>query len=96
EDGEKVDVDNRDVREEIGREPVRKEVWVVGKERGVGEEMVGREEEVGKKGGVVMEGREIGREVVGDGEVKILLVGCVEERAKGGFEENEKKGYDVN
>ncbi len=26
----------------------------------------------------------------------MLLVGCVEERGKGGFEENEKKGYDVN
>lgn len=43
-----------------------------------------------------MDGRDIGTHVLPDAEVKIFLLASVEERAKRRFEENVKKGYNVN
>lgn len=43
-----------------------------------------------------MDGRDIGTHVPPDAEVKIFLLASVEERAKRRYEENKKKGYDVN
>ncbi|BBP90372.1 hypothetical protein BsIDN1_39900 [Bacillus safensis] len=44
--------------------------------------MVRRQQELGKRGGVVMDGRDIGTHVLPDAEVKIFLLASVEERAK--------------
>lgn len=43
-----------------------------------------------------MDGRDIGTHVLPNAEVKIFLLASVEERAKRRYEENVKKGYDVN
>lgn len=43
-----------------------------------------------------MDGRDIGTHVLPNAEVKIFLLASVEERAKRRFEENVKKGYNVN
>ena len=53
--------------------------------------MVRRQQELGNRGGVVMDGRDIGTHVLPDAEVKIFLLASVEERAKRRFEENQKK-----
>ncbi|MEH7735111.1 (d)CMP kinase, partial [Bacillus pumilus] len=95
-EGQKVHLDNTDVTEEIRTDRVSNQVSVVAKHRAVREEMVRRQQELGKKGGVVMDGRDIGTHVLPDAEVKIFLLASVEERAKRRFEENQKKGYDVN
>nr|MDF9458741.1 (d)CMP kinase [Bacillus pumilus] len=95
-EGQKVHLDNTDVTEDIRTDRVSNQVSVVAKHRAVREEMVRRREELGQKGGVVMDGRDIGTHVLPDAEVKIFLLASVEERAKRRFEENQKKGYDVN
>lgn len=95
-EGQKVHLDNTDVTEDIRTDRVSNQVSVVAKHRAVREEMVRRRQELGQKGGVVMDGRDIGTHVLPDAEVKIFLLASVEERAKRRFEENQKKGYDVN
>lgn len=90
-EGQKVHLDNTDVTEEIRTDRVSNQVSVVAKHRAVREEMVRRQQELGKKGGVVMDGRDIGTHVLPDAEVKIFLLASVEERAKRRFEENQKK-----
>ncbi|MFS0656506.1 (d)CMP kinase [Bacillus sp. 179-C3.3 HS] len=95
-EGQKVHVNNQDVTEEIRTDRVSNQVSVVAKHRAVREEMVRRQQELGKRGGVVMDGRDIGTHVLPDAEVKIFLLASVEERAKRRFEENQKKGYKVD
>lgn len=95
-EGQKVHLNNTDVTEDIRTDRVSNQVSVVAKHRAVREEMVRRQQELGKRGGVVMDGRDIGTHVLPEAEVKIFLLASVEERAKRRFEENQKKGYDVN
>ncbi|MDM5298555.1 (d)CMP kinase [Bacillus pumilus] len=95
-EGQKVHLDHIDVTEDIRTDRVSNQVSVVAKHRAVREEMVRRQQELGKRGGVVMDGRDIGTHVLPEAEVKIFLLASVEERAKRRFEENQKKGYDVN
>lgn len=95
-EGQKVHLDTIDVTEDIRTDRVSNQVSVVAKHRAVREEMVRRQQELGNRGGVVMDGRDIGTHVLPDAEVKIFLLASVEERAKRRFEENQKKGYDVN
>lgn len=90
-EGQKVHLDNTDVTEDIRTDRVSNQVSVVAKHRAVREEMVRRQQELGQKGGVVMDGRDIGTHVLPDAEVKIFLLASVEERAKRRFEENQKK-----
>jgi len=48
-----------------------------------------------KKGGVVMDGRDIGTVIMPDADVKIFLVASVESRAQRRYEELIQKGLDV-
>lgn len=58
--------------------------------------MVRRQQELAKKGGVVMDGRDIGTHVLPDAEVKIFMLASVEERAERRHLENLNKGFDSN
>ncbi|MED1123125.1 (d)CMP kinase [Bacillus atrophaeus] len=95
-EGQKVLVNGNDVTEDIRKDEVSNQVSIVAKHRSVREEMVRRQQLLGDKGGVVMDGRDIGTHVLPNAEVKIFLLASVEERANRRFEENVKKGYDVN
>ena len=95
-EGQIVLVNGGDVTEEIRHDGVSNQVSIAAKHKGVREEMVKRQQQLGQKGGVVMDGRDIGTHVLPDAEVKIFLLASVEERAKRRYEENKKKGYDVN
>lgn len=95
-EGQKVLVNGNDVTEDIRKDEVSNQVSIVAKHRLVREEMVRRQQLLGDKGGVVMDGRDIGTHVLPNAEVKIFLLASVEERANRRFEENVKKGYDVN
>ncbi|MBJ6950241.1 (d)CMP kinase, partial [Vibrio cholerae] len=66
------------------------------KHRLVREEMVRRQQELAEKGGVVMDGRDIGTHVLPDAEVKIFMLASVEERAERRHLENMNKGFDSN
>jgi cytidylate kinase len=95
-EGQKVLVNGTDVTEDIRKDEVSNQVSIAAKHRSVREEMVKRQQQLGEKGGVVMDGRDIGTHVLPNAEVKIFLLASVEERAKRRYEENVKKGYDVN
>lgn len=86
-------VDGEDVTEDIRSAEVTNHVSYTSKHSSVRHEMVKRQRELAKKRGVVMDGRDIGTQVLPDAEVKIFLQASVEERARRRYDENIKKGF---
>ncbi|WAA13775.1 (d)CMP kinase [Fervidibacillus halotolerans] len=89
---QKVFVDGQDVTEEIRLPEVTNSVSTVSKHASIREEMVRRQQQFAVNGGVVMDGRDIGTNVLPKAEVKIFLRAGVKERAKRRYLENVKKG----
>ncbi|MGG3404037.1 cytidylate kinase [Bacillus cereus] len=89
-----VFLNGQDVSEVIRTPEVTNRVSIVAKHRLVREEMVRRQQELAEKGGVVMDGRDIGTHVLPDAEVKIFMLASVEERAERRHLENMNKGFD--
>lgn len=87
-------LDGTDVTDEIRSHEVTKHVSTVSKHPLVRKEMVERQRELAQKGGIVMDGRDIGTHVLPNAEVKIFLVATVEERAKRRHQENLAKGFE--
>ncbi|WP_077618621.1 (d)CMP kinase [Bacillus sinesaloumensis] len=94
ENGQLVFIDDKDVTEKIREHDVTNSVSIVSKHRKVRENMVKRQQDLAKHGGVVMDGRDIGTHVLPNAEVKIFLLASVDERAVRRHEENLSKGYD--
>lgn len=84
------------VTDAIRTPEVTQAVSVVSQHRLVREEMVRRQKQIARQGGVVMDGRDIGTEVMPDAEVKIFMTASVEERARRRYEENLKNGFTSN
>jgi CMP/dCMP kinase len=91
---QKVMVNGIDVTEEIRKPDVTRNVSIVSKHKSVRNEMVRRQQELGKNGGVVMDGRDIGTHVMPGAEVKIFLLASVDERAIRRHRENIEKGIE--
>ncbi|MEK4028950.1 MULTISPECIES: (d)CMP kinase [Bacillaceae] len=91
--GQLVFINDQDVTNEIRTSTVTNAVSFVAKHAPVREEMVKRQQLFAKKGGVVMDGRDIGTHVLPEAEVKIFLKASVEERAKRRHLENISKGF---
>lgn len=91
-----VFLNGQDVSEVIRTPDVTNRVSIVAKHRLVREEMVRRQQDLAKKGGVVMDYRDIGTHVLPDAEVKIFMLASVEERAERRHLENLNKGFDSN
>ena len=91
-----VFLNGQDVSEVIRTPDVTNRVSIVAKHRLVREEMVRRQQGLAEKGGVVMDGRDIGTHVLPDAEVKIFMLASVEERAERRHLENMNKGFDSN
>ncbi|MBO0439055.1 (d)CMP kinase [Candidatus Enterococcus ikei] len=87
-----VFIDEIEVTEEIRQPDVTNAVSIVAKHAAVREKMVELQQAIGRAGGVVMDGRDIGTAVLPDAEVKIFLVASVEERAERRYKENVEKG----
>jgi len=64
--------------------------------RNVREKMVSEQRRIGKEGGVVMDGRDIGTVVFPDAELKIFLIASIEERAHRRLLELEAQGIATN
>lgn len=94
ENGQLVFVNDEEVTEVIRSNEVTRNVSIVAKHPKVREEMVRRQRELARGGGVVMDGRDIGTYVLPNAELKIFLKASVEERAKRRYEENLKKGFE--
>ncbi len=92
EDGQHVFIASKDVTLEIRQPDVTKAVSEVSTHGKVREELVAVQRKIGERGGVVMDGRDIGTAVLPNAEVKIFLVASVSERAERRFKENQEKG----
>jgi cytidylate kinase len=94
--GQIVFLDNEEITEEIRSEEVTASVSIVAAHANLREEMVLRQLEMGKNGGIVMDGRDIGTHVLTNAELKVFMSASVEERAKRRFLENQKRGISTN
>lgn len=88
-------LDDRDVTREIRSPQVSKYVSLVSRIPGVRYKMSSMQRELAARGGVVMEGRDIGTHVLPDAEAKFFLTASVEERARRRHEELKQRGYQI-
>ena len=91
-DGSRIFVEGTDVSREIRTPEVTKLSSPVSAISGVRRCLVAQQRALAGKGGVVMEGRDIGSVVLPDAEVKVFLTASVEERARRRFEEMKSSG----
>ncbi|GAK47417.1 cytidylate kinase [Secundilactobacillus oryzae JCM 18671] len=89
---QKVFLDGQEVTNDIRQPEVTNNVSTVAALGRVREELTNRQREIASKGGIVMDGRDIGTTVLPNAEVKIFLIASVDERARRRFADNEAKG----
>jgi len=92
----KVFLDNQDVTKDIRSPEVTAAVSAVSAIPKVRELMVRMQREIGKNGGVVLEGRDIGTVVFPDADLKIFMIANVDERARRRQKDLERIGVQVN
>lgn len=97
EDGRKVDVylDGVDVTWDIRTPTVEADVSQVSAYPGVRLAMIDQQRRIGRRGQVVMIGRDIGTVVLPDADLKVYLDASAEERARRRYAENIKRGIDT-
>lgn len=91
-----VFLNDEDVTEKIRSTDVTKNVSVVSSHEKVRAEMVRRQQRFAEKGGIVMDGRDIGTVVLPNADLKIYLVASAEERALRRYHESVAKGMTVS
>lgn len=91
----KVFLDGEDVTEKIRTPQVTSFVSLVSAHPRVREKMVEKQRELGKNGGVVMDGRDIGTVVFPKADLKIFMKADVKERAKRRQKEMENQGLHI-
>lgn len=96
ESGTRVTVDGTDVTREIRTTEVTHIVSRVAALGPVREKMVELQRAMASDGAVVMDGRDIGTNVLPNADVKIFLTASVEERARRRYDEMKEKGYAVD
>jgi cytidylate kinase len=91
----RVLIDGRDISDEIATPQIGQMASIVSAIPAVRRALVARQQEMGRAGGVVMEGRDIGTQVFPEAEVKIYLDASSEARAHRRFAEDTKRGVAV-
>ena len=91
----KTYLDGRDVSKEIRTPEVSQAVSKVAAVGFVRQRLTELQRAMAARGGVIMDGRDIGTVVLPHADVKIYLTASVEERARRRFEELRSKGFDV-
>src|SRR5215471_9094367 len=94
-DSMRVLIDGRDVTSEIATPQVGRAASIVSTIPAVRRALVARQQLMGRAGGVVMEGRDIGTQVFPDAEVKIYLDASPEARAQRRYDEDLARGVAV-
>lgn len=92
----RVMLDGQDVTEALRAPEVNASVALVAGFPSVRSEMVARQRDMARPGGVVMDGRDIGTFVLPDAEVKFFLTASLDARAERRFQELTRLGYDVS
>lgn len=95
-EGNKIYVNGQNVSSEIRRPEVTAKTHYAAKNERVRRHLVALQKELGKNGGVVMEGRDIGSVVLKDARYKFYLDARVEERAKRRHKELIEKGREID
>ncbi|CAJ1184647.1 Cytidylate kinase [Fructilactobacillus sanfranciscensis] len=90
-----VFIDGEEVTDKIRSEKVTNNVSTVAALSLIRRELVKRQQEIAKDGGVIMDGRDIGTTVLSNADLKIFLIASVKERAERRYIENQKKGINV-
>ncbi len=94
-DAMRVLLDGRDVTEEIATPQISQAASIVSAIPAVRRALVARQQEMGRAGGVVMEGRDIGTYVFPNADVKVYLDATSEARAQRRFDEDASRGVAV-
>ena len=93
-DSLQVRLDGRDVSREIRTEQVSHTASVISTIPEVRRELVRRQRELGARGGVVLDGRDVGTVVFPQADVKFFITARPEERARRRYEEERLKDQD--
>jgi CMP/dCMP kinase len=94
-DSTRVLIDGRDVTDEIATPRVGQAASIVSTIPAVRRALVARQQLMGRVGGVVMEGRDIGTQVFPDAEIKIYLDASPESRAQRRYDDDLARGVAV-
>jgi cytidylate kinase len=94
-DAPRVLLDGRDITSEIATPQVSQAASQVSTVSAVRRALVARQQTMGRAGGVVMEGRDIGTHVFPDAEIKIYLDASSSARAERRFAEDQARGVAV-
>jgi cytidylate kinase len=94
-DSMRVLIDGRDITGEIVTPQVGQAASIVSTISAVRRALVARQQRMGRAGGVVMEGRDIGTQVFPDAEVKIYLDASPQARAQRRYDEDLARGVAV-
>lgn len=94
-DGQLVFLDGKNVTEDIRSQNVTNSVSQMAAHESVRKQMVKLQQILASGRGVVMDGRDIGTQVLPNAELKVFMSATVEERARRRFEENRKRGIDT-
>ncbi len=92
----RVFLNNRDVTDKIRTPEVTRNIAPVAANPEVRAVLVEKQRSLGKDGGIVAEGRDIGTVVFPDAELKIFMVASIEERARRRQKELLEKGVQVD
>ncbi len=97
-EGEQTHVfcEGEDITEAIRTPEISRLASSISKQKGVREALVQMQREMGKEGGVILEGRDIGTVVFPDADVKFYLDANTEERARRRYDEMVGKGVNVD
>ncbi|MEN6512031.1 MAG: (d)CMP kinase [Chloroherpetonaceae bacterium] len=95
-EGQIVLLNDVDITNKIRTPEINKYVSPISAMKKVREKMVAEQRRIGKDGGVVMDGRDIGSVVFPDAELKIFLIASIEERAKRRLIELNNQGVQTN
>jgi len=97
-DGEQIHVlcDGKDVSEAIRTPEITRLASTISRQKELREILVQMQREMGKEGGVILEGRDIGTVVFPDADVKFYLDAVGEERVKRRYHEMVQKGMKVD
>ncbi len=93
-DGDHVFLDGSDVTTDIRENRISREVSFISSLKPVRDKLVEMQQQLGRTGSVVMDGRDIGTVVFPDAELKIFLVADARERAKRRYAELVAKSQD--
>ena len=91
-----VHIDGKEVTTAIRTPQVTAKVSAIAAQPAVRAKLVEMQQQWGKTGGIIAEGRDIGTNVFPDAELKIFLTASVEERAKRRWQDLQNQGDDID